>query len=67
MSAGSFRPTTFQFRSWTALEVAADQGYAAVELPYAGGRFSALLVEPSGSMKHWLAGLSAGEISTITS
>jgi len=51
----------------SALEVAADQGYAAVELPYAGGRFSALLVEPSGSMKHWLAGLSAGEISTITS
>jgi serpin B len=42
-------------------------GYTAVEVPYAGGRFSALVVEPSGSMRSFLASLSAGQIDSIVS
>jgi serpin B len=42
-------------------------GYTAVELPYAGGRFSALVVEPSGSMSSFLASLSASRIKSIVS
>lgn len=40
--------------------------YQAVQIPYANGRFAALVIEPTpGTMASWLAGLSAKELSAI--
>ncbi len=48
------------------LEVATTSAYTAVQLPYAGGRFTAILVEPHGSMASFLARLTPSSIASIS-
>lgn len=49
----------------TDLRVASATAYQAVAVPYAGGRFEALLVQPAGSMTSFLAGLTTARLADI--
>jgi serpin B len=51
--------------SQVSIGVGVSSQYTAVKLPYAGGRFSALVVQPNGSMASFLGGLSAARIASI--
>jgi serpin B len=62
-----FDPSAFDGSRPLRLPVARTAGYAAVQLPYAGGRFAALAIMPKGrSLADFVAGLTADELGAIT-